>query len=61
MTAATVNTVRYGSVAAAIMSSICSGVKMGRRLASETLGRSEDSSSVVGLVPGQSSLRAANL
>jgi hypothetical protein len=59
--AATANSVRNGSDAAAIVCSSCAPSKIGRRLASETFGRSDDSSSVVGLVPFHRNRRAANL
>jgi hypothetical protein len=59
--AATVNSVRNGSCAAAIVCSTCSPVKIGRRLARETLGRSDGSISVVGIVPFHRSRRDANL
>ncbi len=45
VSAATVNRVRYGSVDAAIVCSMCSGVKIGNRFASDTFGRSNGSMS----------------
>ncbi|MHB8659849.1 MAG: hypothetical protein ACYC91_18280 [Solirubrobacteraceae bacterium] len=49
--AATVNSVRYGSVEADSVCSICSGVNIGSRLASDTFGRSDGSSRLVGITP----------
>ena len=47
--------------AAAGVCSICSPVKIGRRFANETFGRSDESIRVVGLVPAHPSRRVANL
>ena len=61
VSAATMNSVRYGSLDAASVCSICYGVKIGRRFARATFGRSDDNIKVVGLVPVKPNRRAANL
>jgi hypothetical protein len=52
--------VRYGSVEAASVCSIGSGVKIGSRLASDTFGRSDGSNRLVGITPLKPRRRAAN-